>query len=283
MNHHTNAQSISEHYQRNDLAELILTALRAAGKNAEAPTVDDLAPVDQFHTGGKDSTRRLATRAALEAGMHVLDVGGGLGGPARMLANSFGCIVTVLDITPEYCRVGEMLTSLTGLSDRVSFRNASALDMPFAAESFDAVWTQHSSMNIEDKQRLYQEIHRVLRPGGRLALHEIMAGQSVVAPIHFPVPWARHSAISHLSQPEELRTRLAGMGFRELLWADETAMAVEWFQERTATAEPAQQHLGLHLLLGSDFNDMFRNQVRNLNENRIAIVQAVFERAQARK
>jgi cyclopropane fatty-acyl-phospholipid synthase-like methyltransferase len=118
MSHHTNVQSISEHYQRNDLAALILTALRAPGKNAEALTVDDLAPVDQFHTGGKESTQRLANRAALAAGMHVLDVGGGLGGAARMLANNFGCIVTVLDITPEYCRVGEMLTSLTGFQVR---------------------------------------------------------------------------------------------------------------------------------------------------------------------
>lgn len=277
MNHHSNAQSISEHYQRHDLAALILTALRAAGKNVEAPTVDDLAPADQFHTGGTESTRRLAHRAGMAAGMNVLDVGGGLGGPARMLANSFACIVTVLDITQEYCRVGEMLTSLTGLSDRVKFRHGSALDMPFPAESFDAVWTQHSSMNIDNKRRLYEEIHRVLRPGGRLALHEIMAG--LVAPIHFPVPWARHSAISHLSKPEELRAILAGIGFKELLWADETAMAVEWFRQKASTAESSQKHLGLHLLLGSDFTDMFRNQVRNLNEKRIAVVQAVFERA----
>ena len=128
--------------------------------------MEGLAPLDQLHIRGKEATLDLARLAELTPGMLVLDVGGGIGGPARTLANEFGCVVTVLDLTEEFCRVGEMLTARTGLSDRVTFRPGNALDMPFPSSSFDRVWVQHSSMNIAAKERLFAEIHRVLRPGG---------------------------------------------------------------------------------------------------------------------
>ncbi len=272
-------QSISEHYARGDLAATILAAIHAAGKDQNALTVDDLAPVDQFHTRGKQATLELARRAELTAGMRVLDVGGGIGGPARTLASEMGCVVTVLDLTEEYCRTGEILTARTGLSGRVTFRHGSALDIPFTDVSFDAVWTQHSSMNIADKERLYAEIFRVLRPGGRFALYEIMAGP--VSPIHFPVPWAREPTLSSLRPPAEIHSLLIGMGFKEVSWIDETVSALEWFRQRLAAAAAApagQPALGLHLLLGADFSAMFRNQVRNLEEKRVAVIQAVFQR-----
>lgn len=272
-------QGVSEHYGRGNLAEAIFSAVRAAGKDPNTLTVDDLAPVDQFHTRGKQATLELAHRAGLSPGMRVLDVGGGIGGPARTLAGEMGCMVTVLDLTEEYCRTGEILTARTGLSDRVSFRHGSALDIPFAEASFDVVWTQHSSMNIADKERLYAEVFRVLRPGGRLALHEIMAGPG--SPIHFPVPWAREPAISFLRPPEAVHTPILSVGFKELAWIDETVSALEWFQQRLAavTAAPnGPPPLGLHLLLGADFGVMFRNQVRNLQEQRITVIQGVFER-----
>jgi SAM-dependent methyltransferase len=270
-------RSVGEHYGRSDLVEEILAALRAAGKDPDALNVEDLAPVDQFHTHGKKATLDLARRAGITAGMRVLDVGGGLGGPARTLASVFGCTVEVLDITEEFCRAGAALTVRTGLSDLVSFRQGSALDMPYPDGSFDVVWTQHSSMNIPDKERLYQEIHRVLRPGGRLALHEILTGPT--SPIHFPVPWARDPSISHLQPPETIRALITTTGFTELAWVDETASATQSFQQRPpATASEGPPPLGLQLLLGPDFGVMFRNQVRNLEEHRISILKAVFER-----
>lgn len=233
----TPPQLIDQHYGRADLAAAILAAVRAAGKDPDALTIDDLAPVDQFHTRGKAATLELARRAGLRAGERVLDVGGGIGGPARTLGSEFGCAVTVLDLTEEYCRTGEILTARTGLSDRVTFRHGSALNMPFADAHFAVVWAQHSSMNIADKERLYAEIFRVLRPGGRLALHEIMAGPA--GPIHFPVPWARDPAISFLRPPEAVRALILGIGFKEIAWVDETTAALEWFQQRLAAAASA--------------------------------------------
>jgi SAM-dependent methyltransferase len=277
MNASRDDRSVGEHYGRGDLAARILEALRAAGKDPDDLAVEDFAPVDQFHIRGREATLELAHRAGITAGMRALDVGGGIGGPARTLAREFGCAVEVLDITEEYCRVGEMLTALTGLSDPVSFRHASALEMPYADASFDVVWTQHSSMNIADKKRLYQEIHRVLRPGGRLALHEIMAGPA--SPIHFPVPWARDPSISHLLPPETIRALIATTGFEESSWTDETASATEWFHQRLSeTASEGPPPLGPHLLLGPDFGEIFRNQALNLGEGRISVIQGVFER-----
>lgn len=271
------AQDVNQHYGCQDLGSAILAGLQAAGKDLNQLSHDDLAPVDQFHIRGKDATLKLAAQVGLRNDLHVLDVGGGLGGAARTLAAEFGCRVTVLDLTEEYCRVGEMLTARTGLTDRVAFEHGSALVMPFPDGSFDVVWTQHSSMNIEDKQRLYAEIYRVLKPRGRLALYEIMA--SAVQPIHFPVPWASGSAISFLRPAEAIRTLIKETGFREVSWVDVSRPSLEWFQQRAAaSAGGALPPLGLHLLLGENFGPAFKNQVRNLAEDRIAVIEAVFER-----
>jgi ubiquinone/menaquinone biosynthesis C-methylase UbiE len=206
MNMRAGDRSLDEHYGRGALAAKILEALRA-GKDPDALTTADLAPIDQFHTRGKKATLDLARRAGITPGMRVLYVGG----PARTLASEFGCTVEVLDLTEEFCRTGEMLTARTELDDLVSFRHGSALEMPYPDAAFDVTWMQHSSMNFADKKRLYQEIHRVLRPGGRLALHEILAGPT--SPIHFPVPWAREPSISHLQPPETLHSLITTTGF----------------------------------------------------------------------
>lgn len=269
-------RSVGDHYRRDGLVEKILEALRAAGKDPGTLTTEDLTPVDQFHTRGRAATLDLARLAGITPGTRVLDVGGGIGGPARTLVGEFGCSVEVFDITEEYCRAGETLTVRTGLSDLVSFRHGSALDMPYPDGSFDVAWTQHSSMNIADKARLYAEIYRILRPGGRLALHEIMAGPN--SPIHFPVPWAREPSISHLQPPETVRSLISATGLTELTWVDETSSATDWFRQRPPATPHGDPRLGLHLLLGPDFTDMFRNQVLNLSENRIAVIQAVFEK-----
>ena len=211
--------------------------------------------------------------------MNVLDVGGGLGGPARTLANEFGCTLTVLDLTEEFCRVGERLTARTRLSDRVTFRLGNALDMPFPANGFDVVWVQHSSMNIAAKERLFGEIYRVLRSGGRLALHETMAGP--VTPIHLPVPWARNPLLSYLLPPETVRTLIKRTGFREVAWVDVTKSAVAGVKERLASIQPTPKghpSLSLHLLFGPDFPQMVQNQMRNVEEDRTVVIQGVFDR-----
>lgn len=268
------ARSVSDHYGRGNLAAAILTGLREAGKDPDALAPDDLVAVDHFHVRGRKATLELAQQVGLERGMRVLDVGGGLGGSARTLARELGCHVTVLDLTEEYCRVGEELTRRSGLSAQVVFRHGNALDVPFADESFDAAWMEHCSMNVDDKERLSSEIRRVTRPGGRLALHEIAAGPRV--PIHFPVPWARDPSASFLRPAAAIRALLARAGFKEVAWSDVSARSLEWFRRQVTRATPTP--LGLQLLLGADFEDMVANQVRNLDEGRIAVIMGAWER-----
>jgi SAM-dependent methyltransferase len=271
-------EHINAHYSRDDLGEAILAGLHAAGQDPATLSPADLMAIDQFHIGGRDATLGLMELAGVPPGATVLDVGGGLGGAARTLASERACTVIVLDLTEMYCRVGALLTERTGLSDRVSFRHGNALDLPFDDASFDIVWTQHSSMNVADRERLYAEFHRVLRPGGTFALHEIMAGPN--QPIHFPVPWARRPEISFLRTPVEVRDLLTRTGFRERGWVDLTAPSTIWWRERLAEAatQPGPPPLGLHILLGSDFPAMMQNMKRNLEEARLEVIQGVFER-----
>ena len=268
---------ISQHYHMPNLATAILQALQESGKNPNRLDVKDLAPVDQFHTGGRHATLELAQRAGIDASSKVLDLGGGLGGSARTLAAEFGCEVTVLDLTPVYAQTGELLTRRCGLEHKVRFVTGNALQPPFPAASFDLVWLQHCSMNIADKARLFGEIALLLRPGGRLALHEVVAHSN--RPPHFPLPWAAEPGSSFLQPAEDMRTLLAAAGLTEAAWLDASTAAARWFRNRLASLPDPLPPLGLQLLLGDRFRPALENMLRNLEEGRIAVVAAVLERA----
>ena len=268
---------VQEHYAHRDLATAIFAALTAAGKDPDNLRPEDLAPVDEFHIRGRQATLDLARLARLNDTMHILDVGSGVGGPSRCLALEFGCRVTGLDLTAEYCRVAQILADRLGLGDRISYRHGDALDMPFDDASFDVVWTQHTAMNIPDKPQLYAEMWRVLRPGGILAIYDVLAGSG--GPVHFPVPWARAPSISFLASPDEMRLLLEEAGFEILSWRDTTGLGREWFRAvRQKMQDKGPSPLGVHVLLGPDFQAMAQNLVRNLEENRIALIEILARR-----
>lgn len=265
---------VQSHYSVTDLGQLILDTLAQAGRDPRHLTPEDLAPIDEFHIRGRAATLDLARAAQINRAMTVLDVGSGLGGPARTLASEYGCQVRGVDLTEEYCRAARMLTDLLGLSHLLQFQQGDALNLPFQADSFDAVWTEHVAMNIADKGRLYSEMFRVLKPGGTLAIYDVLRGPT--APVHFPVPWARTSETSFLASPEELRTELAEAGFQINVWDDTTDAGKVWF---VALAERIQRvglpPLSFALLMGEDFSAMAQNQRRNLEEGRIVLAQVV--------
>ncbi|MGB0127170.1 MAG: methyltransferase domain-containing protein [Rhodocyclaceae bacterium] len=266
--------TVQSHYGRIGLGDTVLAALREAGKDLHRLTVEDLAPVDAFHIRGRAATRELARAAGLDPTAHVLDVGGGIGGTARCLASEYGCPVTAIDLALEYCRAAAMLTARTGLDERITFSQADALALPFPDASFDVAWTEHVAMNIADKGRLYREMYRVLKPGGRLAIYDILAGPNT--PVVLPAPWARTAESSFLVTPEELRCLLVDARFRISSWSDTTDVARAWFArlaDNLGKSGPAR--LGIHVLMGPDFAAMAQNQRRNLDENRIALAQIV--------
>jgi MPBQ/MSBQ methyltransferase len=244
------------------------------GKDLARLAPADLSPVDEFHIRGRDATSELAQRAALKPGLKVLDVGSGLGGSVRFLASEHQCKVTGVDLTEEYVDVANALADLVGLKDLVEFRQASALKLPFADGSFDVVWTEHVQMNIADKRAFYMEMARVLKSGGCLAFHDILKGRG--EPLHFPVPWAEEASISFLATPETVRGLLETLGFDIVDWEDKSRQSLQWFtavvEKLTRSGPPP---LGLHLLMGTTAQAKFENNVRNLQEGRIVVVQAV--------
>ena len=268
---------VETHYTRPDLGGIILAALRRAGKDIDRLTPDDLAPVDEFHGGQRPATIRLADLAGFHGGERVLDIGSGIGGPSRFLAWRHRCRVSGIDLTAEFVRVAEMLTRLTGLEGLVDYRQGDALDLPFDDMTFDVAWSQNAAMNIAERDRLYREMARVLRPGGKLALQEVAAGPG--GPPHFPVQWAREPGISFLFSAEETRDKLSAAGFRVRVWQDTTQEALESARRRAQNAGAAPPPLGTHLILGADWEAMFHNSARNLEERRTELFNAVLERA----
>lgn len=266
---------VSNHYTIPDLGRRILAALEAAGKDLESLTVEDLAPVDAFHIRGRTSTEELARWADLRPGHLLLDVGCGLGGTSRYLAAGIGCDVIGMDLTEEYCRVAGMLSERVGLRDRTGFHCGSALDMPFEDGAFDLAWTEHVQMNIPDKERFYGEMHRILRPEGRLAFHDIFQGEG--GDPHFPVPWAGDPTISSLIAPDRLRKMLGRLGFDEIQWEEISDRALGWFREAAERAKTdGLPRLGIHLLMGGDARLKIQNVMRNLEEGRVVVARAVF-------
>ncbi len=271
-------EQVEAHYGRGEVFQAILDALRREGKDPERLAPDDLAPVDAFHIRGREATVELARRAGLSMGRRVLDVGCGLGGAARYLASEYGCRVTGIDLTQEYVDTADALAKRVGLDDRVAFRRESALDMPFDEDSFEVVWTEHVQMNIADKGAFYGEIARVLRPGGYLLFHDIFAGAA--NRFHFPVPWAEDESLNFLVTPEAVREMLMKLGFSIREWEDVSETSLEWFRATLAALEKSgPPPLGVHLLMGENAKDKFRNQIENLEQGSMVVVQAVAEKS----
>ena len=261
--------TIPEHYSCPHLLENIFAALIAAGKNPMQLTIDDLAPVDEFHTRGKHATRQLAKLANPQPSDRVLDLGCGLGGSARFLADQFGCHVTGIDITTDYINASTRLTELVNLQGQCQFIVGDATQLPFPDESFDMVWTEHASMNIQDKQRLYAEVARILKPQGKFVFHDVFSvdpGQ-----IKFPLPWADSPEISFLISLSQLKKHLSEADFKlsQLKGVDASPLATA---SANGTSNNADHPLNLGLLMGANYTDKVRNHMQNL-ERKSTVVQ----------
>lgn len=271
---HATAHLVERHYGHAGLLDRILDALRAAGKDPARLAAGDLAPVDEFHIRGREATVELAQRAQPQPGERVLDIGCGLGGSARHLAAEHRCRVSAIDLTPAYVDLARELARRVGLAGDVDYRVADALALPFDDATFDLVWTEHVQMNVEDKHRFYAEIARVLRPRGRLALHDFLRGPA--GEPHYPVPWAAVASTSFVVSPQGLQQAVEAAGLRVVDWDDRTRISTDWLAERMT--QPVPPPLGVHLLMGADAKVKFANVLTGLREGRLLVVQAVAEK-----
>lgn len=253
------------------LLAAIGSALDAAGMDRATLRPVDLAPVDEFHIRGRAASLEIVEALGLTADSHALDLGSGLGGPARTLAEVTGCTVTGVDLTSEFCEVATALSEWTGLSDRTRFYvgDATATGLPDTA--VDAALTVHVAMNISDKPALYAEAFRVLRPGGRFVVYDVLQGEG--GDVLYPVPWANDSSTSFLATPQDMRELLPAAGFEVVSEVDSSDESLVWFQQMRARIQrDGPPPVTFAAFLGDAFGQMAANQVTNLAQRRIRTV-----------
>ena len=269
------SSDVTAHYTASaDIAGRILAAL-AREHGAGAPvTVATLAPIDHFHARGLAATEELARLLDAQSGDHVLDIGAGIGGPARWLAATFGCRVTGIDLTPEFCTAARRLVEATGLAGKVTILEGDATHLPFDDATFDRAWSQNVIMNIADKARFYAEAFRVLRPGGVLALANVVAGTG--GAMIYPVPWASTAAESFLATVDETRRDIAAAGFEIVAFEDTSAArraAARANRQKLETA--GLPRLGVHVFLGERYRDFQINSARNTETGAIGSIEVL--------
>lgn len=262
-------RNVADHYGQGGLLQRLNSALIEDGVDPAHPQIESLAPYDQFHGRGLEATEEIATAIQVAPTDHLLDIGSGIGGPARTLAHRFGCRVTGIDLTPEFCEVARHLTRLTGLDSRIDFELGDALAMPFGDATFDGAYSMNVSMNIADKAGLYAEIWRVLKPGGWLMLSELAEGPG--PPLDYPTPWAASADTSFLSTPAETRGGLEAAGFEVVQFRDTAAEAKAFGARSRAMVERGEKppHRAVQLIHGEIAPLAIKNSARGLAEARI--------------
>ena len=243
-------QTVSAHYSNKDLLEKIYQGLEQLGFDKNQLTQSDLSSVDEFHIGGSEGTLLLAEKLSLTTSSKVLDIGCGIGGPARLLSSVIGCKVSGIDLSADYVHAGNELTKQMGLSNSVNLVNASALDIPFPDDCFDVSYMIHVGMNIVDKEKLFSEAYRVTKPGGVFGIYDVMLAGS--EELQYPLPWAEEKEGSAISSVEDYNLALTKVGFSLTYEEDKTDFAIDFFEKMSSTMSSSDgpPPVGLHLLMG---------------------------------
>lgn len=269
---------VSSHYSTANLIEAIRAALEKAGADPDAPSLDDLKPVDEFHTGGVEATDALIDQLSITPETRVLDIGCGIGGTSRHVAARTGAHVRGVDLTPGFVDVAKMLSAATDMAERTSFTTGSALDLPEPDASADLALMFHVGMNIQDKRRLFAEAGRVLAPGGTFALFDVMRASD--RPLTFPFPWAETADFSFVAPPETYREAATAAGFSQVGERDRSAFAKAFFDRVFALIEKAgaPPPVGIHLLMHDTGPAKIENYLTHLHAGDIATVEMIFRR-----
>ncbi|MEH6631095.1 MAG: class I SAM-dependent methyltransferase [Halopseudomonas aestusnigri] len=285
----TKKPQTAQYGSKKNLTTYVASLLDSNDSDAPQYSAQDFSTFDHLHSRGRAATRELSELLSVHPGSNLLDIGCGIGGPARFVAERFACNVHGIDLTEEYCKTAELLNHLCGLDKRIKITHGNALSLPYEDQSFDTVWTQHASMNIADKNKFYSEIHRVLKPGGMFLFHDIFSSESIHSKkereILLPVPWTSKPEHNHLVQGEIIRDILGDLGFHREIWSDLTAETHLWFHadkinnvRKDSNQKSLPKELGPELFIGEDFKLRVQNLKQNLADKKLTVIQAVFRR-----
>ncbi len=271
-------QAVSKTYLHGSLLSAIQSALGKMGKSVAGVTIADLAPVDEFHIGGRAATESFMAQLELSGNVQVLDVGCGLGGSARFAVDTYQCRVSGIDLSQEYVDTGNVLCEWVQMQQQINLKQGSALDMPFDDNHFDRAYMMHVGMNIEDKPRLFRELYRVLKPGAILGVYDVMQQQQ--GNLAFPVPWAANSATSYLSTPNDYIKAMTAAGFNLMKQSNRREFAIEFFDKLHTTLQAAggPPPLGLHTLMQESTKSKINNMITNITANYIAPVELIVKK-----
>ena len=273
-----NINNLVVHYTHGALLGAILDGVQRLGQSPDTVNVEDLGPVDEFHIGGRVATKSFLDQLDIAADDHVFDVGCGLGGASRFAAEQYGCRVTGIDLTREYVKTGAVLCAWVGLGNRITLEQGDATATPYSDGEFDKSYMMHVGMNIANKRALASELYRVLRPGGRLGIYDVMRVGD--GDLRFPVPWATTPEESDVWSPDEYKSALEAAGFRVIAERNRSSFALEFFSRLQVRAGGAEgpPPLGLHILMGSTAPEKVKNMIENVSQNCVAPVELVAER-----
>ena len=270
---------VTQHYTHGKLVEEIRAGIEKLGKSIAEVKVEDLGPVDEFHVGGRVATESFLSQLGITKEHHILDVGCGLGGSSRWAAQEYGCRITGIDLTPEYIATGNTLCEWTGLNTQIQLQVEDATALSHADNSFDAAYMMHVGMNIEDKNALATELHRVVRPGCKVGIYDVMRVEA--GDLEFPVPWAADSDGSSVATSAVYRSVLEAAGFNIIAERNRRDFALEFFaQLRARVAEAGSPPpLGLHILMGETAPVKVKNMIGNITRNLIAPIELIAVKA----